>query len=60
MSDLTVPLQSSSQSSFRIALNNGLHSVETSSYPLRSKVEIGQEFELCVRDRAEGEGVHSA
>lgn len=44
MSDLTVPLPS--QSSFRIALNNGLHSVETASYPLKSKVDIGQEFEL--------------
>lgn len=47
-SDFTIPLQSDSQASFRIALNNGLHSVETAAYPLRSKVDIGQEFELSV------------
>lgn len=48
ITDVAVPLPSESQTTFRIVLNNGLHSVETSSYTLGQTVQIGQEFELCV------------
>jgi hypothetical protein len=48
ITEVAVPLPTEAQTNFRIALNNGLHSVETASYRLGQNVDIGQEFELYV------------
>ncbi|CDZ98782.1 Pleckstrin homology-like domain [Phaffia rhodozyma] len=53
ITDVDVPFAKGETPQVRIALNNGLHSVETGTYPLREKVDIGQEFELLGLDNLE-------